>query len=193
MPRDEIDMSEILDRPVLGALLQYWEDKRRGRPMPARDDIDPLEMGPKLLPHLVLCDLFDHGARVRFRLVGTTVVKRLGFDPTGQYLADQMRGGYIDLLLALHRLVYCERTPLYSESVFRWSAKRRLELRHLLLPLTNGGAEPAIALLGLACSSDEVFPPQLRALNASAVFEEGRRAVLRSPALWDEVAGRKIA
>jgi hypothetical protein len=183
--------SDSIDHPVLGALLRYWQGKRGARAMPSRTDIDPVEMGANLLPHLLLCDLVERGARVRFRLVGTSIVKRLGFDPTGQYLEDLMAGGYFAYLAELNRACAAERAPIYAESAFRWGANRRLELSHLLLPLGNGGGEPAISLIGITFRSDEVFPPQIRVLNDLAVHgEQQRRAVTLAPAdEWDEELG----
>ncbi len=183
----------ILDHPMLAALLAYWQDKRRGRLLPERRDIDPLEMAPALLPHLTLCDLFDRGTRARFRLVGTVVVKRLGFDPTGRYL-DQETGGFFDLVAALHRLVYCERAPVHATSVFAWGSDRRLEVQQLLLPLAQGGADPAIALTAMLCSSAEPFPPTIRALS-EASHRETQRRVLKAlhAADWDRNAGRSVA
>ncbi|MGH6995294.1 MAG: PAS domain-containing protein, partial [Stellaceae bacterium] len=62
-------VADALIHPVLDSLLRYWNDKRGAeRPMPERKEIDPLEMGARLLPHLLLCDLFDRGNRVRFRV-----------------------------------------------------------------------------------------------------------------------------
>jgi len=186
---------QTIDEPVLAALLRYWDAKRADGPMPARHAIDPLEMGGGLLPHLMLCDLYDRGTRVRFRLVGTTVVRRFGFDPTGRFLADQPRSSYFDLMGALHRVLYCERAPLYSESVFCWGARRRLEARHLLLPLTNGGPDPAIALLGISFASDTPFPPLLRSLNTIAQYCETHRSVvsLTAPRAWQAQRGRNVA
>ena len=181
--------------PTLVALLDYWQMKRGNRTMPERRDIDPLEMGSYLLPHLVLCDLFDRGTRVRFRLVGTVVVKRLGADPTGKYLDAAVSGAYLEVAAALHRLVYCQRAPIYSESLFTWGTGRRLEARHLLLPLTQGGPEPAIALGGFAFHAAEPFPPTLRALAAKGAHEELRRLTpnLPVPREWVAAGGRNVA
>ncbi len=185
----------FIDHPTLAALLSYWNAKRGASPLPARRDIDPLEMGSELLPHLVLCDLFERGTRVRFRLVGTAVVKRLGIDPTGKFLDDAATGGYRDRLAALHRLVYCERAPVFAESRFSWGAGRRLEAQHLLLPLSQGGADPAIALAGFVFRSSEPFAPTIRALAGTAEHEELRRLVARPMAAqdWDEGSGRIVA
>jgi len=180
--------------PALGALLRYWQKKRGKGALPSRRDIDPLEMGPELLPHLVLADLFDRGTRVRFRLVGTNVVKRMGFDPTGRYLGGEMATGWFDYLALLCRLVYCERAPIEAESEFAWESGRRLGIQHLLLPLTQDGPDPAIALAGFVFQSREPFPPTLRALGAGAAHRELRRRVLKTlPAGSPEAAGREVA
>ena len=152
-------------------------------------------MGPDLLPHLFLTDLFDRGTRVRFRLVGTVVVKRLGFDPTGRYLDGEMKGGWWDLVGALHRLAYCERAPLYAESEFLWGTGRRLQARHLLLPLTQDESDPAIALGGVVFAAAEAFPPTIRALGEGAIHTETTRQVLKppGPARDEDTIGREVA
>jgi hypothetical protein len=181
--------------PLLLALLRYWLTKRGTRALPARRDIDPVEIGAELLPHLVLADLFERGTHVRFRLVGTAVVKRLGADPTGRYLEREPRGGWFTELGSLYRLVYAERAPVYAESELHWGAGRRLAVRNLLLPLTQDGSDPAIALCGLSFASSEVFPPSLRALAESGAHHELHRHVLGElPALEaPKSAGRFVA
>ncbi len=179
--------------PVLGSLLRYWSAQCEGRIMPARQDIDPLEMGPKLLPHLLLCDLQDRGARLRYRLVGTNVVRRWGFDPTGRNL-DETMGPYFAYLADLLRQLFQERAPIQASCAFRWGVNRELEANHLLLPLSKGGLDPAIALVGLTFRSDEVFPPQIRSLNGVGRFEERGRAIIEP---LEEIAaprtGRSVA
>ncbi len=181
--------------PHLLALLRYWLTKRGTRPLPTRRDIDPVEIDPELLPNLVLADLLERGTHVRFRLVGTAVVKRLGSDPTGRYLERELRGGWFTELGSLFRLVYAERAPVYAESELRWGAGRSLRVLNLLLPLAQDGPDPAIALAGLAFASSEIFPPSLKALAESGVHHELRRQVLKElPALdAPQRLGRLIA
>jgi hypothetical protein len=189
-------LADALIHPVLGPLLRYWNDKRGAeRIMPERKDIDPLEMGARLLPHLLLCDLFDRGNRVRFRVVGTNIVRRWGFEPTAKYL-DESLGPYFATLGELHHVCFAERAPVYSVSAFRWGVNRELEAHHLLLPLTKGGFEPAIALAGIAFRSDEVFPPQIRNLNGIARFEERHRSLIEAPEDLERrpgIVGRNVA
>ena len=188
--------SELFNHATLDALFQYWNKKRGVRAMPTRQDIDPIEMGPKLLPHLMLCEIADHGERIRFRLVGTSLVKRLGFDPTGRLLSELPKSDYLDLLGKLLRHAYVEASPLYGEGTFRWGTKGQLDARHLLLPLTaKGGGEPTIILVSAAYSSDDVFPPQIKALAGLAKLTSGKPEVLKltpQPA-WQEMKPANVA
>ncbi|MGB8183208.1 MAG: hypothetical protein WCF13_12650, partial [Stellaceae bacterium] len=96
----------------------------------------------------------------------------------------------------LHHACFAERAPIYSVSAFRWGVNRELEAHHLLLPLTKGGFEPAIALAGIAFRSDEVFPPQIRNLNGVARFEERYRTIADSSEQLVRragIAGRNVA
>ena len=56
---------------------QYWEEKRRGRLMPSRADIDPLELR-RYLPGIILIDVVDDARRYVYRLVGTREVAMRG-------------------------------------------------------------------------------------------------------------------
>jgi len=115
------DMPELLaDDPILGALYRYWSRCRGRRRVPDRRDIDPLQLGAKLLPHVGLMDIVDGGARVRYRLLGTAIVERFGADPTGKLMDEVMSGSYSAFIHGLYGDVVRARAPVFSESVFRW-------------------------------------------------------------------------
>jgi len=188
--------AEVFNHATLSALFRYWDEKRSGRAMPARRDIDPIEMGPRLLPHLMLCERADGGSRLRFRLVGTLLVKRLGYDPTGKWHADLPKSDYLDFLVRMVRLSHAESAPIFADSIFRWGAKGQLDAHHLLLPLTTGGSEAGIVMVGTAYISDEVFPPHIRQLDTLAHHSVGKREILSlkttAPA-WREVKTANVA
>jgi hypothetical protein len=171
----------VLEHPLLCSLYDYWNQKRGGRAMPARRDVDPLELSPALLPHLALADLVENGAALRFRVVGTGLVARLGFDPTSRQVDARTGGGYLGALAALHSVVHAERVPVHVASTFRWGGRNRLELRHLLLPLTHGGADPAMALLAVLFSAENASVPPIRRLDEIGMHTERRRDLLVSP------------
>lgn len=188
--------AEVFNHATLSALFRYWDEKRNGRAMPARREIDPIEMGPRLLPHLMLCELAEGGARIRFRLVGTLLVKRLGYDPTGKWHADLPKSDYLDFLVRMVRLSYAEAAPIFADSTFRWGAKNRLDAHHLLLPLTTDNPDGGIVMVGTAYFSEEVFPPQIRQLDTIAHHSVGKREILSlktTAPSWREVKTANVA
>ena len=68
--------------PPLVELLGYWQAKRRGRPAPDKDDIDPIDL-PRLLPDIALLDAAPPGGVFRYRLAGSRAVAMLGREPRG--------------------------------------------------------------------------------------------------------------
>ena len=136
-------MPEVGDAVIadarLRALFGYWREKRGDRAMPARADLDPLEI-PTLLPIVGLVDVLDDGARFRYRLVGTEMVDADGHDPTGRFLDEALPdSGYADYLIGLFREVTRERRALYGESDSRGRGRIECQVRRLLMPLSRDG------------------------------------------------------
>lgn len=75
----------ILDHPLLQRLHAYWDGKRAGQGYPGREAIDPLELR-FMLGNLILLDIEPEPLRFRYRLFGTEIARRQGFDMTGKYL-----------------------------------------------------------------------------------------------------------
>ena len=62
------------DMPAdIQALYRYWDRQRGARLMPARGDLDPLDMKP-FLPGLLLVDVVADDRLYVYRLVGTREV-----------------------------------------------------------------------------------------------------------------------
>jgi hypothetical protein len=123
----------------LRALFDYWQGKRGDREMPARGDIDPVEI-PSLLPIVGLVDVLDGGARFRYRLMGTELAQMDGHDPTGRFLDEALPDGkYADYVIGLFREVAVERRPLYGESDFLGRDGVERQVRRLLMPLSDDG------------------------------------------------------
>jgi hypothetical protein len=62
-------------------LYQYWLSKHAGGRIPSRADIDPIIDIPHLVKNLILLDARNN---FTYRLVGSEVVERHGFDMTGR-------------------------------------------------------------------------------------------------------------
>ncbi|MCM0019391.1 MAG: PAS domain-containing protein [Tagaea sp.] len=71
-------------------LLGYWRGKRRDGLLPARKDIDPVDIRRDVLPDMYLMDVVPAKPRRRFRyrLVGTHMVDLSGTDPTGRFVDE---------------------------------------------------------------------------------------------------------
>ena len=126
--------------PLLSAVWEFCAARRRGRPMLSRADIDPVEMPRFVLPYLVLFDVFDEGARFRWRLSGTAVVDRFGRDATGRFGEEILTGDYLAFVTSLTRHACLSRVPIYSHAVFRWQATQAMTTSRLYVPLGDDQA-----------------------------------------------------
>ncbi len=70
--------------PSLQAIYSYWDEKRAGRPFPARSDLNPGDLVPHL-GSMTLIDVEYDPFRLRYRLIGTTITTMMRRDATGAY------------------------------------------------------------------------------------------------------------
>jgi hypothetical protein len=68
-------------------LHDYWQELRGTRTMPARRDIDALQIWT-LLPNIHVSEWFENPDRVRYRVAGTEVVASIGREISGHWLTD---------------------------------------------------------------------------------------------------------
>ena len=96
----------------------YWDALRGTRVMPARSDIDPLQI-PDLLPYVVLTEVLKEPPWLRYRLVGTQQVQMRGHDPTGKAVAGNHIGHHlptdtVDEVLLNYWIVIGKRCAVYD-------------------------------------------------------------------------------
>ena len=149
--------------PLLSAVYAYCATRCGARPMPRRADIDPVDLPRFVLPNLMLLDVFDGGARFRWRLTGTEVVNRFGRDATGHFDEEVLSGKYLAFFGSLIRQVCRSQVPVYSHAVFSWDHGRRMTSNRLLVPL-GGEASGVTQILGahdFGAKSSAVHSPGL--------------------------------
>ena len=78
----ELDPALDLQSPILRELLRYWEGAKAGKPLPARADIDPLEIGPALLPYILIAEV-EYEPKLRFRWPAVVLVVASANPPLG--------------------------------------------------------------------------------------------------------------
>lgn len=162
------------DEPALDAVARYWTQKRQGRRMPDRADIDPLDLPPAIWPNLLITEPAGNGIW-RYRLVGSAHVERYGVDFTGKTLHDIMQGSYRDYMTHIYDAAFHDRLPVYSESVFRWDAAGFAMTRRLMLPLSHGETDrPALVFsVQVWPTAMPVQPRSISDLSRSGGFKDG--------------------
>lgn len=172
----------LRDDAILMSLGRYWSERRQGRDMPDRADVDALTMPRRVLANVGLAELSDGGRRIKYRLVGTEIVNRLGVDFTGRYVSEVMNGSYRLYITSMFRAVFEHRAPLYSEGTFRQDRRNMSRTRRLLLPLTRGGDKVEMVLLGQTWPpSDHTEQQPLLCLLDGGTFEETLRHLITFP------------
>ena len=122
----------------LQTLYEYWIEKRRSRAMPARGDIDPVDL-KSLLPALILIDIVPDARRYVYRLVGTHEVEMRGSDPTGKPIAVAYYGESAEELFHYLDRVVQTRRPLLYRGTYQPLRTRTQRDDVLFLPLSNDG------------------------------------------------------
>jgi hypothetical protein len=153
-------MPTIAD-PRLQSLYQHWLDKRQGRPMPRRADIDPLEIPGAVWPHVMILDIVYHDGvpRFRYRRAGAVYWRALGREPTGLFVDEVVpeTAGYRDYVLGVYREMLSCRRPIYTENEFalqNWD--QPLTVRRVTLPLSSDGTAMDMIITGHVFEHEEL-------------------------------------
>jgi PAS domain len=126
-----------LSEPDLHRFYAYLEEKRGAREFAARRDIDPLDF-PYVLGNIVLFDVLYQPLRFRYRLVGSMIVARVGYDMTGKFLHEHPHPSYRDYMLECYAEVIRSRRPSGGDyDLFMDREIRRY--RCIRVPLSNDG------------------------------------------------------
>lgn len=135
--------------PMLAALHAWWERKRREEErLPRRGDVNPAEI-PRLLPHIALLDILRDPLDYRYRLIGTRLVEMMGGERTGKRMREVMNPPAIEGTVMLMTRLIETREPLAFSGRLFWLQKEYLGFHALVLPLSSGGEEIDMALMGL--------------------------------------------
>lgn len=135
----------------LHGLHDYWAARGRDGRLPARRDIDPVDI-PDLLPQLMLIDVAragDPASPLQFRLVGTALVRRFGRDFTGQPVAEASFGADWENTRKDYGYVIGKGRPCLRHNRGVGLDRRTYEYWCLLLPLAGDGCSVDMLLAGV--------------------------------------------
>ncbi|MBM3598064.1 MAG: PAS domain-containing protein [Alphaproteobacteria bacterium] len=153
----------------LASLLHYWCAKRRTREMPARADLDPIDLDGELWANLALTEIVptDGRERRRFRLSGNAINVSAGLELTGRYVDEIAHApSHRDHVHGLYDTARRARRPVYSDGIFpAGRGQVRRETKRLVCPLSTDGRTVDTFItaqiynpLGLSIADDEEIP-----------------------------------
>jgi hypothetical protein len=126
---------ERIRRPMLRRVYEYWQVQRRGRELPSRSDIDPLDLG-FALGNITLIDVLYDPLRFRYRLHGSVIVERVGIDMTGKLVDEVAEPERRAFILENYRTVVATRQPLARHGR-RTLDQRQWNFNSITLPFAN--------------------------------------------------------
>ena len=142
--------------PSLHTLYDLWETRRQGRRVPARQDIDVLELRP-WLGWLTVMDMIDDGTDFIYRVFGTSQAAQIGVDLTGRRASacPVVTQSFLDRL----RESAAVARPIFGVRVIEVSARGyAYRWQRLILPLTRQ-SETIETFMILAAPVSPVSPP----------------------------------
>lgn len=128
----------------LQSLYRYWLAKRRERPMPARGDIDPLEIPGDIWPHTMLLDVLWEAEepRFRYRRVGDVFWRSAGREPTGLFINEVLpeTAGYRRYVIGIYEETVRRRRAMYTANSFTLDDRETdMSVERISLPLSSDG------------------------------------------------------
>lgn len=120
------------------AFFAYWDSKRQGRKMPARRDLDPIEM-KNWLPGIQLIDVFENPRKLVYRLVGQVEVEMRGFNHAGHEVANAFFAVSKEEALRNYNLTIDGGWMVYDWARYAAAGGFQVSQETIFLPLSEDG------------------------------------------------------
>lgn len=136
-----VDYELQFRQPPLGAALAYWRARCRGRPMPARADLDPVDMR-EFLANVLLAELAagPRGPQIRMRLAGTEIEAIFG-PITGKALAEALPADMVSRWVLMAETVLAARGPVRFVTRIAYRNQEFVTAEALAAPLSANGVD----------------------------------------------------
>lgn len=131
---------------ILARLFSYWRGKVRNGTLPARAMIDPIEI-PTLLPYIILIDVHGDPFDLYYRLAGTAVVAKLGYEVRGMAVRA-LPVSDATALFDAYALTARDGVPRRIDAVLSTRYDRLLRIQRIVMPLAADGIMPDMLFVG---------------------------------------------
>ncbi len=134
-----VDYDLKFRQPEVGAALAYWHSRCGARTMPARADLDPVDMR-EFLANVMLAEVAagPHGPEIRLRLAGTAVEAVFG-PMTGKPLTEALPSNLVSRWLLIAETVLAARRPVRFVTRIAYQNQEFVTAEALVAPLSSGG------------------------------------------------------
>jgi hypothetical protein len=133
-------VSRVMKHKNSHLLVGYWSRLRRGRQVPSQGDIDPRAI-KRLLSYVFILDC-ENAARPVYRLAGTALCERFGFELKGtSFLAHWESQSSLSLTSLLRQALKASQ-PICLSSVAATADNGMVELETILTPVSLDGGAP---------------------------------------------------
>jgi hypothetical protein len=130
------------------ALLKYWRAQSPAGDIPRRDDIAAAQI-PRLLPNLLILEPAAECSDWSYRLIGTQVVARYGFDWTGLRVSDIYSTPSAARLIEEYSQAAASRIPSFAIGRLRAPGREHVIYEIAILPIRGRDTEKIWLLLGI--------------------------------------------
>ncbi len=118
--------------------LKYWLEKKGDRPMPSRNDLDPVEI-PGLLPHVILLDVMNDPRDFRYRLIGTIVEHHLLHNLAGLRMREIAHQAPGSIIWSTLEDILANKRPVTSSIPYVGPHNEYKTAEDLIMPLSDDG------------------------------------------------------
>jgi hypothetical protein len=129
---------ELCKSTLVRTLHDWWTSNCSGAALPDRGAFDVFAH-KDLMASLLISDVEPEPFRIRYRLVGTKIVRNLGVEFTGQYLDDFLGPDHPMPWMDYYRTSYDERRPVLGAATELTAAGGTFSYEFGIFPLALGG------------------------------------------------------
>ncbi len=137
-----LDTTGLIERRITIRLLAYWEKLRRGRDMPAEDDLDPKDLHD-MWDHCFLVQVNGGDPDYHYAYLGPAIIAAYHGKLTPSD-AELLVSPHAEKMAGHYRQIVESGKPVVDEGEFHNASNQRVKYRQCLLPLGQEGRVVAI-------------------------------------------------
>lgn len=141
-PNYRLDPDLGFDKPLLRAVLDYWNGIRGERRMPSRRDLNPADLPRDAVSSVAMTDILrEPHLRFRWRLLGTEITRRAERDSTGKYWDEVYDPETLEWFSTATRWLVENRRPVRFVCTFPIEGKSFITMETVELPFSDDGEQ----------------------------------------------------